>query len=303
MAQAVATPQDSWRLAPGQEIDRSLVVIGNLGGGSRYEVFRAWDRQLFCQVAVKVMRPHRVYEDRVMDGFEREIAIASRLQHPNLVRLLRWSAAPPRPYIVLEYIGAQTVAAHLESVGEVSIPESCLLGIRMLSALHYMHVNHVLHLDVKPDNVTMGDPPRLLDFSLAQAFSGPVKLRHTMGTAAYMPPEQFMHGVVGPESDLFGLGATLYEALSGMRPFPEGDASATDKALVYPQLVEDPQPLHEMMDLPPVLERIVMSCLSRDPAKRPRTAIQTAVALQSVLESLRTEELYAWPKGLRVTLP
>ena len=301
MAHVIAPPpRVSWDLDIGQEIDRSLVVIGGLGGGSRYEVFRAWDRELFCQVAVKVMRPHRVQEDRVMDGFEREIGIASRLQHPNLVRLLRWSAAPPRPYMVLEYVSAQTVAAHLETIGEVSIPEACLLGIRMLSALHYMHSNHVLHLDVKPDNVTMGDPPRLLDFSLAQAFSGPVKLRHTMGTAAYMPPEQFMHGEVTPQSDLFGLGATLYEALCGMRPFPEGDEAAIDKAKVYPQLVEDPQPLHEIIDLPQLLERVVMSCLARDPARRPGSALETAVALQTVLETLGTEELYAWPKGLRV---
>jgi serine/threonine-protein kinase len=303
VAQVAAPIRESWALTSGQEIDRSLVVIGALGGGSRYEVFRAWDRELFCHVAVKVMRPHRVNEDRVMDGFEREIGVASRLQHPNLVRLLRWSAAPPRPYMVLEYVSAQTVAAHLESVGEVSIPETCLLGIRMLSALHYMHSNHVLHLDVKPDNVTMGDPPRLLDFSLAQPFSGPVKLRHTMGTAPYMPPEQFMHGEVSPQSDLFGFGATLYEALAGMRPFPEGDENALEKAKIYPQLEEDPQPLHDIIDLPETLERLVMSCLARDPARRPRTAIEAAIALETVLESLRTEELYAWPKGLRVRLP
>jgi len=119
VAQVTAPIAETWDLKSGHEIDRSLVVIGGLGGGSRYEVFRAWDRELFCQVAVKVMRPHRVHEDRVMDGFEREIGIASRLQHPNLVRLLRWTAAPPRPYMVLEYVSAQTVAAHLESVGEV----------------------------------------------------------------------------------------------------------------------------------------------------------------------------------------
>ena len=118
VAQVAAPIRESWDLGAGHEIDRSLVVIGALGGGSRYEVFRAWDRELFCQVAVKVMRPHRVKEDRVMDGFEREVGIASRLQHPNLVRLLRWSAAPPRPYMVLEYVTAQTVAAHLESIGE-----------------------------------------------------------------------------------------------------------------------------------------------------------------------------------------
>ena len=127
-----ATARESWDIAPGQEIDRSLVAIAAIGGGSRYEVFRAWDRELFCQVAVKVMRPHRVHEDRVMDGFEREVGIASRLHHPNLVRLLRWSSAPPRPYMVLEYVSAQSVADHLESIGEVSIPEACLLGIRML---------------------------------------------------------------------------------------------------------------------------------------------------------------------------
>lgn len=304
MAQAVTpTVRQSWELAPGQEIDRSLVVISLLGGGSRYEVFRAWDRELFCQVAVKVMRPHRVQEDRVLDGFEREVAIASRLQHPNLVRLLRWTATPPRPYMVLEYVTAQTVAAHLETVGEVSIPEACLLGIRMLSALHYMHSKHVLHLDVKPDNVTMGDPPRLLDFSLAQPFSGPVKLRHTMGTAPYMPPEQFMHGEVTPQSDLFGFGATLYEALTGMRPFPDGDQTATEKGEIYPQLVQDPQPLHDLVDLPQLLERVVMTCLARDPTKRPASALETAVALQAVLETLGTEELFAWPKGLRVRLP
>ena len=205
--------------------------------------------------------------------------------------------------MVLEYVSAQTVAGHLENIGEVSIPETCLLGIRMLSALHYMHTNHVLHLDVKPDNVTMGDPPRLLDFSLAQPFSGPVKLRHTMGTAAYMPPEQFMHGEVSPQSDLFGFGATLYEALTGMRPFPEGDETAVDKAEIYPQLVEDPQPLHDIIDLPEALERIVMNCLARDPGRRPRSALDTALALETVLESLGTEELYAWPKGLRVRLP
>ena len=295
-----ATARESWDIAPGQEIDRSLVAIAAIGGGSRYEVFRAWDRELFCQVAVKVMRPHRVQEDRVMDGFEREVGIASRLRHPNLVRLLRWSSAPPRPYMVLEYVSAQSVADHLESIGEVSIPEACLLGIRMLSALHYMHTNHVLHLDVKPDNVTMGDPPRLLDFSLAQPFSGPVKLRHTMGTAPYMPPEQFMHGEVSPQSDLFGFGATLYEALTGLRPFREGDAEAIDKARAYPQLVEDAQPLHEIVDLPDLLERVVMTCLARDPAHRPRSAVETAIALETVLETLGTEELYAWPKGLRV---
>ncbi|HEV8536862.1 MAG TPA: serine/threonine-protein kinase [Candidatus Limnocylindria bacterium] len=300
MAATEAALRESWDLQYGAEIDESLVVIEPLGGGTRYEVLRAWDRTLFCQVAVKVVRPHRVAEDRVIDGFLREISIASRLQHPNLVRLLRWSVAPPRPYMVLEYITAQTVSRHLDEVGAISVPEACLLGIRMLSALHYLHTSHVLHLDVKPENVTMGDPPRLLDFSLAQIFSGPVKLRHSLGTPAYMPPEQCTHGEVTPQSDLFALGVTLYEALSGLRPFSHGDPDAADRETRYPQLVEEPQPLGDLVNLHPLLERVVMSCLARDPERRPRSAIEAALAFQSVLESLGTDELYAWPPGLKV---
>jgi serine/threonine protein kinase len=300
LAASPAVAPESWGLGRGSEIDDSLVVIDSLGGGTRYEVFRAWDRELFCQVAVKVLRPHRLAEDRVLDGFQREIAIASRLRHPNLVRLLRWTLAPPRPYLVLEYVTARTVARHLNEIGPVSIPECCLLGVRMLSALHYLHTNHVLHLDVKPDNVTMGDPPRLLDLSLAQTFSTPIKLRHALGTSMYMPPEQCEHGEISPQSDLFALGVTLYEALSGMGPFSSGEDTAAERSARFPQLVEEAQPLGDIMDIHPLLERVVMSCLEREPSRRPRSAIEAALALEAVLESLRTEELYAWPPGLEV---
>jgi serine/threonine protein kinase len=300
MLQTRPESEESWGLARGGEIDETLVVIDPLGGGTRYEVFKAWDRKLFCPVAAKLIRPHRVSEDRVIEGFERECSIAARLQHPNLVRLLRWNADPPRPYMVFEFIGSQTVAGHLDDVGTVSLPETCLLGIRVLSALHYLHASHVLHLDVKPDNVTMGDPPRLLDYSLAQTFSSSVKLRHTLGTPAYMPPEQCTHGEVSPASDFFALGVTLYEALTDMLPFSSGDQTAPEREAQYPQLVEEPQPLGDVMDLPELLERVIMSCLQRDPARRPRSATEIAVALQLVLEKLGTEELFAWPKRLQV---
>lgn len=289
-----------WDLKRGQEIDKSLVVIDQLGTGSRYEVYRAWDRSLFCEVAVKVIRPHRVDEERALSGFEREVAIGLRLTHPNLVRFLRWSSAPPRPYLVMEFVGAPTLGDHLERTGAVSVPEICLLGVRVASALHHMHASSVLHMDVKPENVTMGDPPRLLDLSLARTVAGPMRLRHSVGTAAYMAPEQCDHGIVSPQSDLFGLGATLYEGVSAMRPFPEGDLEHEDRAERYPQLTLDAPPLEEVENVPPALSRIVMSCLARDPARRPRSAIDVAVALHSVLEGFALKELFAWPKNTRV---
>lgn len=291
---------ETWDFVLGAEIDPSLAVIELLGGGTRYEVYRAWDRQNTCEVAVKVIRPHRVADDRAMEGFERELGIASRLAHPYLVRLLRWSAGPPRPYLVLEYISAQTLADHLSDIGEVSVPEACVLGVRMAAALHYLHTNHVLHLDVKPSNLTMGDPPRLLDLSLAHMASGPLKLRYAIGTTAYMPREQCLRGSVTPQSDLFSLGAALYEGLSGTLPFSEGNEDGATAEEEYPQLLEDPQPLSEHADIPRELEQIVMACLQHDPARRPPSALAVALALEGVLERLGTDELLAWPKGLRV---
>ena len=120
-------------------------------------------------VAAKVLRPHKVAEERSLLALRREADIGDRLAHPNLVRLLRWTDVPPRPHLVLELVSAPSVEDHLESVGPVRVPETCLLGIRMLAALRYMHAEGVLHLDVKPANVTMGDPPRLLDLSLVSA--------------------------------------------------------------------------------------------------------------------------------------
>jgi len=289
-----------WALKRGQEIDPTLVVIDALGTGSRYEVYRAWDRRLFCEVAVKVIRPHRVTDDRAMEGFERETAIGSRLTHPNVVRLLRWTPEPPRPYLVMEYVNAPTLGSHLAAEGAVSVPETCLLGIRMASALHHLHGHGVLHLDVKPDNVTMGDPPKLLDLSLAHSFSGAMTLRHAIGTQPYMAPEQCDHGVVSAQTDLFGLGATLYEGVSAMRPFPEGDPDADDRPQRYPQLELDAPPLEEVESVPAGLSRVVMACLARDASRRPRSAIDVAVALHSVLEGFGLKDLYAWPKGMRV---
>lgn len=293
---------DTWGFRRGQEIDPTLVVLDELGGGSRYEVFRAWDRALFCQVAVKVVRPGRVHDERAIAGFEREIALGQRLQHPNLVRLLR-SRIGGRPYLVLGLVQAGSLAGHLSDVGPVSVPEACLLGIRMASALHYLHSCEVLHLDVKPANVTIGDPPVLLDLGLARAVAGGQKLRAAIGTRQYMPPEQCQPGTVTAASDIFSLGATIYEGVSGERPFPAGGDAAERPEERYPQLELDPVPLGDIAHVPAEMEHVVMRCLERDPARRPRDAAQVAVALERILEQMKLDDLLVWPRGTVVLPP
>src|SRR2546428_7309893 len=97
---------EEWQFRANDEIDDDLVVIRGLGGGERYEVFEAWDRRLFARVAAKVLRPHKVAEERSRLALRREADIGVRLAHPNLVRLLRWADPPPRPHLVRELVTA-----------------------------------------------------------------------------------------------------------------------------------------------------------------------------------------------------
>jgi serine/threonine protein kinase len=276
---------ETWNFNADDEIDANLVVIRRLGGGDRYEVFEAWDRGLSRSVAAKVLRPHKVIEERARAALTREAQIAGRLSHPNLIEFIRSSEALPRPHLVFELVPSTSVEDHLENVGPVRVPETCLLGIRMLAALQYMHDQYVLHLDVKPANVTMGAPPRLLDLSLARP--GPtVRLDREVGTPAYMAPEQCRRETLTPATDLFGLGATLYEALTAMQPFSEGDGNG-ELETRYPQLVEEPLPLRELRpEVPRALDLVVMGCLAVDPRRRPQTAADCAAALIAVIESI-----------------
>ncbi|MGH2473452.1 MAG: serine/threonine-protein kinase [Candidatus Limnocylindria bacterium] len=277
---------ESWDFGPKDEIDADLVVIRQLGGGNRYEVFEAWDRGLSRSVAAKVLRPHKVIEERSRVALKREAEIAGRLSHPNLIQFVRSSDALPRPHLVFELVPATSVEDHLENVGPVRVPETCLLGIVMLAALQYMHDEHVLHLDVKPANVTMGDPPRLLDLSLARP-GLTMRLDREVGTPAYMAPEQCRRETLTPATDLFCLGATLYEALTAMQAFSLGNDAGVELEARYPQLVEEPLPLRELQpEIPRALEEIIMRCLATDPAQRPGSADECARGLTGVLESI-----------------
>jgi serine/threonine protein kinase len=285
------TSAESWDFQADDEIDASLVVIRPLGGGNRYEVFEAWDRRFSESVAAKVLRPNKVLEDRSRAALSREADIAKRLTHPNLIRFIRSSDAPPHPHLVFELVRASSVEDHLENVGPIRVPETCLLGIRMLLALQYMHDQQILHLDVKPANVTMGDPPRLLDLSLARPGTT-IRLEREVGTPAYMAPEQCRRETLTPVTDLFGLGATLYEALTAMQPFSVGDVDGPDLETRYPQLVEEAVPLRELRpEIPRALEEVIMRCLAADPADRPQSAAESANKLTGVLDSLGLRDL------------
>lgn len=276
-------------LAAGALIDDDLVVVERLGGGRRYDVYRATDRQSGADVAVKILRAALVADRIARDAFTREVTIATGLTHRGLVRLIRWSDdAPARS--VWEYVADPSLDVLLDVVGPLPPREVCRIGVRVSAALAYLHEHDIVHLDVTPANVATGATTHLLDLSLARRGARGMALPHPVGTAPYMSPEQCTAGTVDSRSDLFGLGATLYEALSAIAPFGEGDTDDADIVARYPQLSIPPQPLTDLVGaVPRVLADLLESCLSADPNLRPSSARELEAELRRVSAGLGQE--------------
>jgi serine/threonine protein kinase len=256
-------------------------VLRRLGGGKRYEVFLVWDDHRLAVLVAKVLRPDQAEEPLAQRDLAREAEWLSRLGHPVLVRGFDAVLDGPFPHVLIEHLEGPTLYSLLERGKGLPLEQLLPLGLHVASALHYMAAEGLVHLDVKPDNIVMGAPPRLIDLSVARPLAEARRLAHPVGTDAYMAPEQCGRGEVGPPADVFGLAATLQHALTGRPPFPrpEGARHSADPAIRFPQLVSAPEPLNRRT--PRELATALRAGLERDPGARP-----TAAELAGTLEPL-----------------
>jgi serine/threonine protein kinase len=253
-----------------------------------YEVFS--DERL-CSCIVKVVRPDRTHVERVRVRLRHEGDTLRRLAHPHLVRC--WEVlTEPQLAVVLETIPGTTLEEAVEE-RERRLPAEDLahLGRHLCSVLHYLHANGVLHLDIRPANV-MADAGvlKLIDLSLAGT---PGPARRGRGTRDYMAPEQARGGIIGTASDVWGVGATLYEAATGRAPFaPVDDEEAAVRAADgYLQLQRGALPLrHWGRRLPRPLGALIEACLSPDPQARP-TVSELYAGLGAVLDDIEARAL------------
>jgi eukaryotic-like serine/threonine-protein kinase len=248
-------------LAAGREIAPGIRVLEHLNRSRVLDVYDAWSERRDTRVVVKTLRPDRLRDRRAARALLREGALLRRLTHPNIVRGYEVHEQP-RPAIVLETVGGETLA-HLvrRRARRLSEAEVAHLGLHLVAALHHLHGEGVLHLDLKPSNVVAeAGRAKLLDLSIARP---PGRLPAGRGTWSNMAPEQARGGDVGPAADVWGLGTVLYEALAGVNPFEDDDD------LEYPQLTVTPRPLRDHRRVSPGLAALVSGSLSPDPADRP----------------------------------
>jgi serine/threonine protein kinase len=234
-----------------------------------------------------VLRPERVADESAVHGLRGEAEVLASLNHPTIARLLRSAIDEQRPHIVLEFVDGPRLSTLIRRFGPLETEQAAPLAVEVASALHYLHGRDVVHLDVKPKNLIMGAPPRLIDLSIARSFEAAADLSIPVGTDAYMAPEQCTPapGRVGPAADIWGLGVTLYEAVVGEPAFgpgsPEDGATAEER---FPQLTRRPAPMPRRV--PAELVEAVEGALAVEPGDRP-TARELAMTVEPLLRRPR----------------
>ena len=253
-----------------------------IGRGGMATVYLAQDLKHHRPVAVKLLHPH-LAANLGPDRFLREIQIAARLQHPHIVPLYDSGQAGDLLYYVMPYVSGESLRQRLERETQLPLEDAARLARTVAVALDYAHRQQVVHRDIKPENVMLHEGEALItDFGIAKAVSvaGKETLTRTgmaVGTPAYMSPEQAGgEAELDGRSDIYSLGAMLYEMLTGVPPF----TGPTAQSIIAKLFTESALPIHERRDaVPEWLERSVMKSLAKAPAERYGTAAQFAQAL------------------------
>lgn len=261
----------TWDLHEGDQISAELTAMRRLGGGAAYEAYAAFDELTYGPVVVKLVRPDQVSDASTLRGLFRELTALAAVAHPSVVRALRHETDGPRPHVVLEHLDGPRLSSLIRRFGPLQEQQYLPLAIDIAAALHYFgHVGFV-HLDIKPSNIIMGSPARLIDLSVMRTIEDAAALTYPIGTDAYLAPEQAdppRTGTPGPASDVWGLGATLFHAIAGTPAFPNGEEQGEYAEERWPQLDLDPAPLPDRV--PADVAKIVLACLDRSPGNRPQ---------------------------------
>jgi serine/threonine protein kinase len=217
--------QPAWVCDPGAELPGGALAWQRLGVGHRCETWLAWSVPRWCPVVVKLARPHQVGHPRALRSLGREVAALAGNPHPALPALLADGRAAAVPHLVFDYLDGPALDEEVEDAGPMDPDTTALLGIQLLAALATVHRRGLAHLDVKPANVILPDGrPVLVDFGSARDIGTRQPAGAPVGTAGYAAPEAEACELVSAAMDLYGVGATLAEALCGEPAFdPAGD--------------------------------------------------------------------------------
>lgn len=259
-------------------------LVQELGRGGMGIVYKARQRSLERMVAVKMLLTEHAHSDVVVSRFLTEARAAASLDHPNIVKVFQVGESAGGHYFVMEFIDGPPLESLVDN-GPMPITGAVAVMIAISDAVHYAHTRGIIHRDLKPSNIMLDRSrrPVVMDFGVAKFVGKSSSLTQQgaiLGTPNFMPPEQAGEDLaeVGPHSDVYSLGAILFNLLTGRPPFREETALKTVLKVISAEL---PPPVRSLRpDAPAKLERICMKCLQKKPSDRYPTA-------RALLEDLR----------------
>ena len=247
---------------------RRYRVVEKIGSGGMADVYKAVDEVLGRTVAVKVLHARYASEPNFVARFRQEAQAAANLSHPNIVNIYDWGRDGEAYYIVMEYVNGADLKSLVSERGPLDPLKAAEYAAQVCAALSVAHGYDIIHRDIKPHNIVLTPDGTIKDMDFGIARAGNTTMTQTgsvLGTAQYISPEQAQGKPLGPASDLYSLGATLYELVTGRVPF-DGD---TPVATALMQVNEEPVPPRQVRgSIPPGLEAVILRAMRKDPMKR-----------------------------------
>jgi serine/threonine-protein kinase len=277
-------------------------ILGQIGEGAMGVVYRALDPVLKRPVAIKVMSDAVARDESLRERFLREAQAAGSLQHPNLITIYDFGEVDGHLYIAMEFVEGEDLEDLLSKRVPFSLAQKLDILVEVLTGLSYAHKRGIVHRDIKPANIRIDidGRARIMDFGIAHITSSSMTRTGVMvGTPAYMAPEQIVGGPVSPATDIFSVGAVMYELLTNAKPF-EGDTLQT---IMYKIVTKAPPDISAILPgLPPSLNTIVHRALAKEPSARYANAIEMANALSHARASLPDSSPGLPPLSLRSSI-
>ena len=259
-------------------------LFERVGEGGMSVVYKAKDRLLNRFVAIKILKPEFISDQKFIDSFRRESQNAASMSHPNIVNIYDVGREGNIHYIVMELIEGRALSDYIREQGPMAYPKVIALSKQIASALAFAHKNHIIHRDVKPHNVmiTPNGTAKITDFGIAKAVNAATIVDNTdgiVGSVHYFSPEQARGGYVDEKSDIYSLGIVMYEMLTGQVPF-DGD-NPVNIALQHINSEMTP-PSELVTGVPPALEHIILKCCDKYPVNRYASADDLIEALNNL---------------------
>ncbi len=276
------TAGEQARFTPGTTLAKRYRIVGLLGKGGMGEVYRADDLKLGQPVALKFLTEKLSQDKDMLTRFHSEVSMAHRVTHPNVCRVHDigevTTSAGALHFLSMEYVDGEDLSSLLRRIGRLPADKAVEIANQLCAGLAAAHEAGVLHRDLKPANVMLDGKGRvrITDFGLA-SFAEQIRGNEVMaGTPAYMSPEQFAGKEVTVKSDIYALGLVLYEIFTGKRVF---EANSLQELKRLHESSSPTNPSNWVKDIDPLVERVILRCLEKDPGRRLASAKQVADAL------------------------